>query len=112
MVCASPAPAPRPSWHRLFLKWLPRIRTAAAIAFRNVRGQDRDDLIAETIANAYVAMAALANRNALNLAFPSVSSRYAISQIKDWGAESAYPAMSAKSSRNMPEAEELHRRSP
>jgi hypothetical protein len=67
----------------LFLKWLPRIRTAAAIAFRNVRGQDRDDLIAETVANAYVAMAALANRNALNLAFPSVLSRYAISQIKD-----------------------------
>ena len=83
MVCASPAPAPRRRWHRLFLKWLPRIRTAAAIAFRNVRGQDRDDLIAETIANAYVAVAALANRGALNLAFPSVLSRFAISQVRD-----------------------------
>ena len=83
MVRASPAPAPRRHCHRLFLKWLPRIRTAAAIAFRHVRGQDRDDLIAETVANAYVAMAALADRNALTSHFPSVLSRFAISQIKD-----------------------------
>ena len=81
---ACPAsPAPRHGWRRLFLKWLPRFKTAAAIAFRNVRGQDRDDLIAETIANAYVAMAGLAERRALNLAFPSVLSRFSIAQVKD-----------------------------
>ena len=104
MVCASPAPAPRPSWHRLFLKWLPRIRKAAAIAFRNVRGQDLDDLIAESIANAYVAMSALADRSALNLAFPSVFSRYAISQIKEAGRVGTL-RMSAKSSPTTPQAQ-------
>jgi hypothetical protein len=65
------------------LKWLPRFKTAAAIAFRHVRGQDRDDLIAETVANVYVGMKALADRDALDLAYPSVLSRFAISQIKD-----------------------------
>ncbi len=62
---------------------LPQITTAAKIAFRHVRGQERQNLIQETIANALVAFVALVRRGKMDLAYGSVLARYAIAQIKD-----------------------------
>ena len=84
MVCASPAsPAPRRRWHRQFLALLPQIITYAKIAFHDVRGQDRQDKIQETVANALVAFRRLVQLKKTDLAYPSVLARYAVAQIKD-----------------------------
>ncbi|MGO9109347.1 MAG: hypothetical protein ACLP9L_08950 [Thermoguttaceae bacterium] len=83
MVCSSPAPAPRRRWHRQFLALLPAIIQHAKIAFRHVRGQDRQDKIQETVANALVAFRRLVQLKKTDLAYPSVLARYAVAQIKD-----------------------------
>ncbi len=83
MVCASPAPAPRRRWHRQFLTMLPAIIQHAKVAFRHVRGQDRQDKIQETVANALVAFRRLVQLKKADLAYPSVLARYAVAQIKD-----------------------------
>jgi len=83
MVCASPAPAPRRRWHKAFLAMLPAIIQHAKIAFRHVRGQDRQDKIQETVANALVAFRRLVQLKKVDLAYPSVLARYAVAQIKD-----------------------------
>ena len=58
MVCSAACPAPRPRWHRVFLsKFLPATVARAKYAFRHLRGQDYQDAIQETIANALVAFA-------------------------------------------------------
>ena len=83
MVCtASPSPAPR-RWHRKFVKMLPAIVKCARFAFRHIRGQDRQDLIQETIANAMVAFRRLVRRGKECVAHASVLAKYAIRQIKD-----------------------------
>ena len=83
MVCASPAPAPRRRWHAQFLAMLPAIIQHAKVAFRHVRGQDRQDKIQETVANALVAFRRLVQLKKVDLAYPSVLARYAVAQIKD-----------------------------
>ncbi len=56
MVCASPSPAPRRRWQRVFLSMLPQLVRHAKYAFRHMRrSQDYQDVIQETIANAFVA---------------------------------------------------------
>ena len=82
-MVASPAPAPRRRWHSQFLAMLPAIITHAKIAFRQVRGQDRQDKIQETVANALVAFRRLVQLKKTDLAYPSVLARYAVAQIKD-----------------------------
>jgi DNA-directed RNA polymerase sigma subunit (sigma70/sigma32) len=62
---------------------LPSIVKYARFAFRHVRGQDRQDLIQETIANAMVAFVRLVRRGRESVAHPSVLSKYAIRQIRD-----------------------------
>ena len=79
---ASPAPRPR-RWHKVFLAMLPAIVKHARFAFRDVRGQDRQDLVQEVIANALVAFVALVRRGKMSIAYPSVLSKYAVRQIKD-----------------------------
>ncbi len=59
------------------------MNTHAKYAFRNRRGQDYQDCIQETIANALVAFVALVHRGKMSLAYPSVLSRYATAQIND-----------------------------
>ena len=83
MVCASPAPAPRRRWHKLFLAMLPAIVQHAKIAFRHVRGQDRQDKIQETVANALVAFRRLVQLKKTDLAYPTVLAKYAVAQIND-----------------------------
>ena len=84
MVCVSAAsPAPRRRWNSAFLAMLPAIVQRARFAFRDARGQDRQDLVQEVIANALVAFVALVRRGKMAIAYPSVLARYAIAQIND-----------------------------
>ena len=81
---ASPAaPSPRRRWHKKFEAMVPAIVKYARFAFRHVRGQDRQDLIQETIANAMVAFRRLVRRGRESVAHASVLAKYAIRQIKD-----------------------------
>jgi len=82
---ASPAaPGPRRRrWHKKFEAMIPAIVKYARFAFRHVRGQDRQDLIQETIANAMVAFRRLVRRGRESVAHASVLAKYAIRQIKD-----------------------------
>ncbi len=80
----SPAsPAPRRRWHKKFEAMIPAIVKYARFAFRHVRGQDRQDLIQETVANAMVAFRRLVRRGRESVAHSSVLAKYAIRQIKD-----------------------------
>ena len=84
MVCASPSPAPRRRWERVFLSMIPKLVRHAKYAFRHMRrSQDYQDMIQETIANAFVAFKALVRRGKMDLAYPSVLARYAVAQIND-----------------------------
>ena len=79
---ASPGPRRR-RWHKKFEAMIPAIVKYARFAFRHVRGQDRQDLIQETIANAMVAFRRLVRRGKENVAHASVLAKYAIRQIRD-----------------------------
>ena len=79
---ASPGPRRR-RWHKKFEAMIPAIVKCAKFAFRHVRGQDRQDLIQETIANAMVAFRRLVRRGRESVAHASVLAKYAIRQIKD-----------------------------
>jgi hypothetical protein len=84
MVCSAACPAPRPRWHRIFLaKFLPAVVARAKFSFRHLRGQDYQDAIQETIANALVAFVALVRRGKLSIAYPTVLARYATAQVAD-----------------------------
>ena len=80
---AAACPAPRPRWHKVFLAMLPAIVAHAKYAFRDLHGEDRQDLIQETIANTFVAFLALVRRGKMAIAYPSVLARYAVAQIHD-----------------------------
>ena len=84
IATACPAsPVPRRRWQKLFLAMLPAIIKHAKIAFRHVRGQDRQDKIQETVANALVAFRRLVQLKKTDLAYPSVLARFATAQVKD-----------------------------
>jgi hypothetical protein len=82
MVCIAAA-CPAPDWHRVFLSFLPKIVRHAKLAFRHLRGQDYQDAIQETVANALVAFVRLVHRGKMNLAYPTVLAKYAVAQIND-----------------------------
>ncbi len=84
IATACPAsPDPRRRWQKIFLAMLPAIVRHAKIAFRHVPGQDRDDRIQETVANALVAFRRLVQLKKTDVAYASVLARYAVAQIKD-----------------------------
>jgi hypothetical protein len=62
---------------------LPAIRRCAAYAFRRMRRSLREDLIAEAIANAYVAFAKLIKRGLATLVYPTALARFAVRQVWD-----------------------------
>ena len=68
--------------HVEFLAMLPAIRRAAQIAFRKLPLELRHDLIAEVVANSYVAFARLVERGQAERASASPLARYAIAQIR------------------------------
>ena len=69
-------------WHERFLQMMPRIKRQASIAFRRLPPESRDDLVEEVIAHAVIAFKALHDKNAVDLAYPSVLARYGIRRVK------------------------------
>lgn len=63
-----------------FLEILPPIERQARIAFRNLRGAEREERIAEVTALAYCMFHRLAVRGMLDMAYPTALARYAIRQ--------------------------------
>jgi hypothetical protein len=61
---------------------LPAIRHSARIAFRKLPPELRHDLIAEVVANSYVAFARLVGRGQADRASASPLARYAIAQVR------------------------------
>ena len=62
---------------------LPVIKRFAKYAFRHVRYRLREDLVAESVANAYSAFVRLVNRGLRALIYPSALARFAIRQVWD-----------------------------
>jgi hypothetical protein len=66
-----------------FESLLPAIQRCAAYAFRRMRRSLREDLIAEAIANAYVAFARLIKRGLATLVYPTALAKFAVRQVWD-----------------------------
>lgn len=74
---------PRPCWHQAFLAMLPTIHRYAELAFRDLRGDNRDDAVQEVVANTCVAFARLVDQGRADKAFPTVLARFAIAQVRE-----------------------------
>lgn len=72
-----PTPAP-PSFEKL----LPAVRDQAAFAFRFFPRSQREELIAETVANAYCAYQRLVERGKAELAYATPLAMYAVRQVR------------------------------
>jgi hypothetical protein len=72
-----------PDWHKCLLQMLPQIVRKARRAFKDLPAEIRQDAVAEVIANCTVAVARLAQRNMLDLAYPTPLSLFAIRQYFD-----------------------------
>ena len=68
--------------HAKFLAMLPRIRRYASLAFRCLNPDLREELVAEVVANAFVAYSRLVEQGKGNLAFPNPLARFAIKQVR------------------------------
>ena len=83
MVCSSPAPAPRPHWHKAFLALLPAILRHAKIAFAYLKPEARSEAVAEVVANSCQAYARLVELGKTDLAYASALARYGVKQTHD-----------------------------
>src|SRR5262245_27689763 len=68
--------------HDQFLALLPKIQRSARLAFRGLPFDERDELIAEVVANAYCAFANLVRQDREHLAYPTPLASYAIRQVR------------------------------
>lgn len=68
--------------HAKFVAMIPQIQRYASFVFRHEPRAAQEDLIAESIASAYVNFARLVERDKVELAFASVLARYACKQIR------------------------------
>jgi hypothetical protein len=66
-----------------FLDLLPQIREQARFAFRGEGRERREELIAETIANCWVALVRLAERGLIDVVYATPLTQYAIKQVRD-----------------------------
>jgi hypothetical protein len=69
-----------PEWHKCLLQMLPTIVRNARHAFKDLPADARHDAIAEVVANCTVAVARLAQRKMLDLAYPTPLSLFAVKQ--------------------------------
>jgi hypothetical protein len=65
-----------------FLMMLPSIRDQARLAFRAVQPELKEELVAEVVANAYVAFSRLVERGRADLAYPTPLAQFAIRQVR------------------------------
>ena len=82
MICIAKNPI-YAMWHAGFLAMLPRIQQSARFAFRHLRPEARQEAVQEVLANAWRAYARLAELDKVNLAYPTVLARYAITQVNE-----------------------------
>jgi len=81
MICPRRFPVPR--WHRGFLLMLPSIRKHAAVGFRYLKPEAREEAIQEVVCNALRAYVRLVQLKKVDLAYPTVLARYGVAQVKD-----------------------------
>jgi len=72
-----------PTREERFLEMLPQIREQARHAFRNEHSERREELLAEVIANCWVAFVRLMDRGLENVIYPTPLAQYAIRQVRD-----------------------------
>jgi len=80
---AKPVRRPSAAAWKAFLVMLPAIARHARITFRSRKGDERDDLIQEVVANAAVAFMRLVQIGKQQLAYPTVLARYGVAQVLD-----------------------------
>jgi len=66
-----------------FVRMLPAITRHARFAFCRLKGDNRDDLVQEVVANAAVAYMRLVELRKADLAYPTVLARYGVAQVRD-----------------------------
>ena len=64
-----------------FLKMLPLIRHQARLAFRRLRSEHKEEMVAEAIANAYCRFSRLVRAGKTDLAYATPLANYAIRQV-------------------------------
>jgi len=69
-------------WQAKFLELLPTIDHQAHVAFRGEPEERRQDLVAEVIANCWVAFVRLMERGLEDMIYPTPLARYAIKQVR------------------------------
>ena len=69
-------------WQQPFLKMLPAIQRHARMAFRHLNPEARDEMVEETIANAFVAYCRLVELGKADLAYPTPLASNGIKQAK------------------------------
>lgn len=71
------------NWQTGFLSMLPTIRTHARISFRHLNPEARSEHIQAALCSAWNMYHRLAELDKLDLAYPTVLARFAVSQVKD-----------------------------
>jgi len=71
------------SWHAQFLSMLPRIRDHAAVSFRYLNPEAREEAIQEVVCNALRAYVRLLQLKKIDLAYPLVLAKFGVAQVKD-----------------------------
>lgn len=71
-----------PDKQKQFLEMLPEIRRHACFAFRALRYEAKEEAVAETIANVFVAFSRLMEQGKETKIYASVLTRYAVAQIR------------------------------
>ena len=66
-----------------FLEMLPQLHQQARFAFRDEPASRRQELVAETIANCWVAFVRLVQRGLFDIVYPTPLVQYAIRQVRD-----------------------------
>ncbi len=72
-----------PAWHAKLLAMLPTIIRYAKRAFRNYDPESRQEAVQNVVANTTAAVAGLAKRGKLDLAYPTVLAKFGIRQTLD-----------------------------
>ena len=70
------------AWHAGFLAMLPAIRRYVGYAFRRLKGVEREEAVADAVANAMAAYIRLCERGKVDLAYPTVLARFAVKQYR------------------------------
>lgn len=71
-----------PSWQAGFLELLPDIRSHLRFHFRSLRAEERDEAMAEAVANAAAAYCKLHRMGKVDLAYPTPLARFAAAQYR------------------------------